>query len=253
MGQQGATIVTGGGRGIGRAIAIRMARETPVLIVGRTASDLASTCAYIQQEGGKAACCVGDIADPTTAERAVTLVHEHDWTVRHLVCNAGIGKGGASATFDRHTWREMFEINVHGSFWFIQVCLPEMQETQHGTICLISSIAGLKGYKYQAAYCATKHALVGLARSLALEHAKHGIVVVPICPAFVASDMTQHTVAGLVKYRGISEAEAENLIAATNPQHRIIPPEEVAEMVAMVCAGQLPSLNGNPLILSGGE
>src|SRR5262249_24411459 len=170
-----------------------------------------------------------------------------------LVCNAGIAKGGAATSFDKQTWRHLFDVNVHGAFWFIQACLPAMVEKECGAIAIISSTAGVRGFNYDAAYCATKHALVGLARRLALEYAKHGIVVVPICPSFVESDMTKQTITGLAKHRGLSEDDARALIARTSPQKRIIPAEEVADAVALVLSGKLPALNGNPLILSGGE
>lgn len=253
MNTQLVTIITGGGRGIGKAVALRMARETAVLLVGRTQASLESACEEIRAAGGVADFVAGDISDPDVAQKAVAKAAEKGWTIRNLVCNAGVGKGGPASTFDKQTWRNMFDVNVHGAFWFIQACLPAMVEQKAGSICIVSSIAGVKGYKYQTAYCATKHALVGLARGLALEHAKNGIVVVPICPSFVESDMTKQTVAGIVKHRKVSEDEARTLIANTNPQKRIIPAEEVAEAVALVASGKLPALNGNPLVLSGGE
>jgi len=248
-----ASIVTGGGRGIGRSIALRMAKETAVLVVGRTQSDLESVCQEIDKQGGTAELCTGDVSDPATAERAVQQAQVKGWTIRNLVLNAGIAKGGAATSFDKDVWREIFAVNVHGSFYFIQACLPALVEQKAGSICLMSSIAGLKGFKYESAYCASKHALVGLARSLALEYAKHGIVVVPICPGFVESDMTRRTIQGLVKHRALSEAQATELVANKNPQRRILPADEVAEAVALVCCGKVPSLNGNPLVLSGGE
>jgi len=248
-----AAIVTGGGRGIGRAIATRLAQAMPVIVVGRTESDLLSICAEIEQRGGLAASCSGNVSDPTTAQRAVQMAGERGWALRHLVCNAGIGKSGPTETFDKHLWRDIIEVNVSGSFQFIQACLPLMLAARQGTICLLSSISGLKGYAYSAAYTTSKHALVGLARALAQEYGKHGIVVVPICPGYVASEMTSRTIRGVMKRRGVSREEAERLVARANPQRRIIPAEEVAEMVAFVCSGKVPSLSGNPLILSGGE
>ena len=128
-----------------------------------------------------------------------------------------------------------------------------MLQARHGVICLISSISGVKGYAYTAAYTASKHALVGLAKSLAQEYGRQGIVIVPICPGFVASEMTTRTIRGVMKRHGLSEEAAEQRVVRANPQRRIIPAEEVAEMVAFVCSGKVPSLSGNPLLLSGGE
>lgn len=247
------TIVTGGGRGIGKAIALRLAQQTAIFVVGRTKEDLEFTCQEIRTAGGIADFFAGDISDPATAEAAVKKIDENGWTIRNLILNAGIGKGGPSATFDKDSWKEIFAVNVHGNFWFAQACLPKLIEQKAGTICIISSIAGIKGYKYQAAYCASKHALVGLARSLSLEYAKSGIIVVPICPSFVNTDMTRRTIDGLMKHRNLSEDAAIKVVAEKSPQKRIIPPEEIAEMVAIVCLGKVSALNGNPLILSGGE
>jgi NAD(P)-dependent dehydrogenase (short-subunit alcohol dehydrogenase family) len=246
------TIITGGGRGIGRTIARRLAAQTPLVLVGRTAADLDAVRSEVVQAGGQAVCCAGDVADPRTAQAAIGHAREQGWKVRNLVCNAGIAKGGATATFDPELWRRIFDVNVHGCFYFIQASLPEMIERRQGTICLMSSISGVKGYKYDAAYTASKHAVVGLARSLALEVGKHGVVVVSLCPSFVESEMTTRTIHGLAQRRGISAAEAQQVVEATNPQSRILPAEEVAEMVAIVCSGLVPSLAGNPMILSGG-
>lgn len=248
-----ATIVTGGGRGIGRAIAKRMASLTPVLVVGRTQSDLESVCTEITAGGGVADFFVGDVSDPATATAAVAQLAAKGLSVGNLVCNAGIGTSGAAHTMDQKAWKDMFAVNVDGAMWFIQACLPQMIERKSGSICVISSVAGVKGFKYQTAYCATKHALVGMARAIALEVAKHNVQVVPICPSFVESEMTDRTIAGLVKHRGISAAEARTIVENTNPQRRIIPAEEVAELVATVCQGLVKSLNGQPLMMMGGE
>ena len=250
---KGTSIITGGGRGIGRAIALRLAKDTNIIVVGRTEKDLISICAEIGKKGGQADYLVGDVSDPKTAGKALAFLKEKSWEVKNLICNAGIAKGGKTETFDKKLWREMFDVNVHGNFYFVQAVLPEMLKNKNGTICLMSSIAGVKGYKNIAAYTATKHALVGFARSLALEYGKHGIVTVPICPSFVETEMTLRTVHGLMERHGISESDARRRVADTTPQKRIMPPEEVAEAVAFVCSGKVPSLSGNPLILSGGE
>lgn len=252
--KNGATsIITGGGRGIGRAIALRLAEDTNIIVVGRTEKDLVSVCEEIKKSGGDADYFMGDIANPETAAKTIALLKDKDWKVKNLICNAGVAKGGKTETFDKELWREMFDVNVHGNFYFVQAVLPEMLKNKKGTICLISSIAGVKGYKNIAAYTATKHALVGFARSLALEYGKHGIVAVPICPSFVETEMTLRTIRGLMERHGISESDARARVADATPQKRIMSPEEVAEAVAFVCFGKVPSLSGNPLILSGGE
>lgn len=248
-----AAIVTGAGRGIGRAAALRLAREMPVVLVGLTQAHLAAVAEEIRAAGGRALCIAGDVADAKTAERAMTAAHAQGWKIGTLVSNAGVGKGGATHDFPLEAWKRLFDVNVHGAFSFVRAALPDMLEAGAGTICLISSTAGVKGYAYSAAYAASKHALVGLARSLAKEYGKRGIVAVPICPGFVDTDMAARTIRGLMTHRGLSEAEARAKIERVNPQRRLIPPEEVAEAIAFVCSGKVPSLSGEPMILGGGE
>ncbi len=252
-GATSATIVTGGGRGIGRAVSSRMAKEGPVILVGRTEADLASAASEIVRDGGSAAYVVGDVREAATATAAVRAAGERGWTVKNLVCNAGIGKSGPTASFDMGLWRDIFAVNVEGAMHCIQACLPGMLASGGGVICLMSSVAGLKGYAYTAAYCASKHALVGLARSLAQEYGGRGIVAVPVCPGFVEGEMTDRTIRGVMERRGIGEDEARARVARANPQGRILAPEEVAEAVAFACCGAAPALSGSPLTLSGGE
>lgn len=247
-----ATIITGGGRGIGRAIALTMSNQTAVLLVGRTESDLTATAEEIRAQGGTCDYIVGDVSNPETASKAVARVAENGWTLLNLVANAGIAKGGAAQTFSKEAWRQIFDVNVHGTFWFVQQCLPSMIASKSGAVCIVSSIAGLKGYKYDAAYCASKHALVGMARSLGLELAKHGISVAAICPGFVESEMTDRTIAGVMKHRGLSQEDAVRLLLEKSGQKRIIPASEVAAIVATVCAGAL-KFDGTALVMTGGE
>ena len=247
------TIVTGAGRGIGRAIALRMAKQTTVMVVGRTSEDLLSVRDEIIARGGSANYMAGDVADPETARRTIDFIVGGSSVVRNLVCSAGIAKSGATESFDTDLWKEILDVNVNGSFHFVKACLPHMLQEKRGAICLISSTAGLYGYSHTAAYCASKHALVGMAKSLAVEHGKNGIVSVAICPGFVESEMTTRSIRSLAARRGFTEAEARERIARVNPQRRIMPPEEVAETVAFICSGKASSLSGNPLVLSGGE
>jgi 3-hydroxybutyrate dehydrogenase len=245
------TVITGGGRGIGRAIALRMSRLTSVLIVGRTTSDLEAVCKEIRLRGGSADYCVGDVGLEGTAALALSKVREHGWTVRNLVCNAGIGKRGPITTLDSNIWRSIFDTNVHGAFYFLQAFLPDMTAAREGAVSIISSTIGLKGAKNDAAYSASKFALVGMAQSAAEEVRKHNIVVVPICPGFVETEMTRRTINGLVRYRGMSEQQAEELIASTNVQGRILFPQEVAEAVAFCSTAARLDRSGKPLLITG--
>jgi NAD(P)-dependent dehydrogenase (short-subunit alcohol dehydrogenase family) len=244
-------IVTGGGRGIGRAIGRRLARDGPVVLVGRDESNLRSACDAIVADGGLAQACAGDVADPETAGRARAAAESRGWWVGRLVCNAGIGRSGPTDQFDPVTWREIFDVNVHGAFYLVRACLPEMARRGRGAVCLISSLAGVKGVPFDAAYTASKHALVGLARSLALEYGKRGVTAVALCPGFVESDMTRRDIARRVRRDGCTVEAAEDKIRKVHPLRRIMSAEEVADVVALVCDGTLASVTGNPLILGG--
>jgi len=248
-----AIIITGAGRGIGRAAALRLASEGPLVLVGLSRAHLDAVANDILARDGRAVIVDGDVADPSTAERAVAAAHAEGWTVGALVASAGIGKGGPTHEFSTEDWRRLFDVNVHGAFHFVRAVLPDMLAAGQGAICLVSSTAGVKGYAYSAGYSATKHALVGLARAMAKEYGKRGIATVPVCPGFVDTDMAKKTIEGLMKHRGFGEAEAREKVERVNPQHRLIPPEEVAEAIAFVVSGKVPALSGEPMILGGGE
>lgn len=247
-----ATVITGGGRGIGKAISLKMAQHSPVLIVGRTESNLRETCRAMTDAGGMADYVVGDVAQPSTAQRTMQRLQENSWKVQNVICNAGIGKSSPTHELSFDQWSQILATNLNGSFNFAQAALPSLMAQRSGTICFIASLAGVKAYPYEAAYTASKHAVVGLAKSLALEYGKHGISVVPICPGFVEGDMTERTINGVAARKRISNSEAREIVARTNPQRRIIHENEIARTVEFVCAGEAPSLSGNPLILSGG-
>jgi NAD(P)-dependent dehydrogenase (short-subunit alcohol dehydrogenase family) len=248
---QPAAIITGGGRGIGRTISLQLSRSHPVLCVGRTSSDLVKTCETIRAQGGTAEFYVGDVANQRTAREIMLKLASLRWTPRTLVCNAGIGKSNSSHELAEVEWRETFDVNVHGSFYLAKAVLPSMKKRGSGTLCFMSSIAGIKSYAYEAAYVASKHATVGLANTLAAEYGKYGITSVAICPGFVEGTMTTRTIKSLAARQNISESEARKIVERANSLQRIIPAQEVAEVVDFVASGKAPSLSGAPLIMGG--
>lgn len=248
-----AIIVTGGGRGLGRAISLQLSGSYHVLLIGRTEADLKATCRAIRKGGGTATYYVGDVALPETAENAISRIHKLGWKLHGIVCNAGIGKSNPTHMLQLAAWHEAFNTNVHGSFYFAKAALPYLLENRGGVLCFISSLAGVKGYAYEAAYTASKHAQVGLAKALAQEYGKHGIVSAALCPGFIEGEMTERTIKGVAGRRNVSEAAARKVVEKTNPQRRIIPEKEVADMVDFICKNSVPSLAGAPIILNGGD
>lgn len=247
-----AAIITGGGRGLGRIIAERLAESYDVMIVGRTESDLVESCESISKMGGTAEYVVADVKDPHSAVAVMVKLSELKWAPAVLICNAGIGKSGQVHEFSTDVWNDIIQTNLNGSFYFSKAVLPVFAEQGNGVICFISSIAGLEGYPYDAAYVASKHAQVGLSKSIAKEYGQHGVISVAICPSYIEGEMTERSINGLAKRRSISYDEARKIIADKNPQKRIISPNEVAGVIAYVCSCKAPSLSGSPMILTGG-
>ena len=255
-----AALVTGGGRGIGREISKALARKLklPVFLIGRNAEALRRTAKEISSSGGTAAWLSIDLGilptgrKPTFAERIKAKLKKLNWSISDLVLNAGIGKSGSSEEVSDEDFLKTFQVNALSMMPLIRMVLPAMKERGQGTVCSINSIAGLKGVSHDAAYSGSKHAQIGIFRSLALEYGKFGISFVPICPGFVEGEMTERSIAALATRKRIDSSEARAIIARTNPQRRIIPPQEVAAVVAFVCSGVAPSLSGSPLILTGG-
>ena len=242
-------VVTGGSRGIGNAIAVRLASVMPVMLVGRSSADLQEARQTIQHSGGEAISFTGDVARPSTARRCVERLHNRGYTVRHLICSAGIGKAGDSHTFDLKVFDQVMKVNVNGAFYFAQACLPDLLAGGSGSISMLSSVLGVRGYKRDTAYTASKHAVVGMCRALHAEYARNNVRVVPLCPGFVESDMTTRYIKGVMNYRKITEAKARAIVARGNASNRILPAEEVADMVASICFDPNFVATGEPLMM----
>lgn len=236
-------VITGASSGIGLATAkILMGRGIQVLGAARSKEKL---------QAARLLALAGDVKDPNYAEQVFGI----DGLERPtgLVCSAGIGGGGATEVLTSDKWQEVIDVNLTGSFLFVQAALKRMLPAGGGHIVLVSSTAGVYGYKRNAAYCASKHALVGLARSVMQEHGKRGIKIYVVCPGAVDTPMTDSMLAGLQKHQDLSLVEAKAKVAALSPQNRIIPAEEVGEFIAELVTGRFPSLAGQPIIMGDGE
>ncbi len=247
-----ATIVTGATRGIGRAIALRMAKKTAVVPVARTQEDIESLCDDLRTKGAHAGGVFGDVSDWETAHAAYTQCRQHGWEPHNLVLNAGIGKSALPHVYASEEFQKIMDVNVMGAFHFIKTFVPRMMENGGGNIILMSSVSGLVASKQDAPYIASKHALVGLAKAMAKDYGAQGIVTVALCPGYVETEMTERSIQKRMKFSGLSRNEAREKIVNINPQHRLIQPEEIAEMVAFICSGKVPSLSGSAVVMSGG-
>jgi NAD(P)-dependent dehydrogenase (short-subunit alcohol dehydrogenase family) len=144
-------------------------------------------------------------------------------------------------------------VNVTGTYLCTRQAVPDMLQVGYGRIVNIASIAGLRGGAYLSAYTTSKHAVIGLTRALALELASKNITVNAVCPGYTDTDIVKDSVANIMRKTGRSEAEALATLVATNPQGRLITPEEVAHTVLWVCGPGAESINGQSIVIAGGE
>jgi NAD(P)-dependent dehydrogenase (short-subunit alcohol dehydrogenase family) len=221
-------VVTGGTRGIGRAIVERFAEAgEQVIALGRRECDV-------------------------TDEAAVAETFGRIGRVDVLVNNAGISSSAPLARTTLDDWGAQHAVNATGAFLCTRAALPGMLEHGSGRIVTVASTAGRAGARYTAAYTASKHAAVGLMRAVAAEVAGTGVTANAVCPAFVRTDMTQGSVERIVAATGRDEASAEAALAAATPLGRLLEPREVAFAVGFFAAAEAGAINGQTLILDGG-
>lgn len=232
-------LVTGATGGIGRAICLRLARESvAVVAAGRNREKLAEMVEQIEGLGGVAWPIEIDLADPASiaagaaeAREACAPIGPLTW----LVNNAGVAISAPLVEKDREQVGDLYErhmqVNFHGARHLFESLLPGMLSAEQGAMVNVASSAGLQGYAYVAAYCASKHALVGYTRAVALELAKKGVRANAVCPHYVDSPMTETSVRRVMETTGKTEQAAREFFASQNPGGRLVSPEEVAEAV----------------------
>jgi NAD(P)-dependent dehydrogenase (short-subunit alcohol dehydrogenase family) len=247
-------VVTGGGRGVGAEVARQLAAAgAAVLVAARTAVEVDRVANELREAGANASSTTCDVSDPRAIERLAEHAHTTFGRVDILVNNAGVAVAAPLARTTLDDWNRLFATNATSAFLCMQAFLPGMVERRWGRIVNVASTAALTGYRYIAAYAASKHALVGLTRSIASEAAGHGVTVNAVCPSYLATRMTEETLARVTAKTGRSRDEALEAITGVNPQKRLIEPHEVATAVAYLCSDAAAGINGATLVIDGGE
>lgn len=248
-------IVTGGGRGIGAAIADELARlGASVTVMGRDRAALERHAASVAGRHGVAARAVAcDVADEASVERAFAEAHDALGDAHVLVNNAGQAASARIVETTRAEWDRLLAVNLTGTFLCTQRALPAMLAARAGRVVNVASTAGVRGYSRLAAYCASKHGVVGLTRAVAAEVAKHGVTVNAVCPGYTESDMAQDAVKSIVRGLGKTPDEARALLAGTTPRGALIQPAEVAAAVAWLCSPGASGINGQAIVINGGD
>jgi 3-hydroxybutyrate dehydrogenase len=250
-------LITGGGRGIGRAIAFAFAREgARVALLARTREQVVETAIAISDECKRdAATWVAcDVSDSSQIEPAFNHIYEtFGRRPDILVNNAGIAESSPFIKTGDEFWQRHLAINLSGTFYFMRAALPSMIERGWGRVINIASIAGKTGAPYIAAYSASKHGVLGLTRSVALEVATKGVTVNAICPGYVDTDMTERAIENIRAKTGKPADETRAFIEQMSPQQRLITSEEVAALALLLASHEGRGINGQAINVDGGS
>jgi NAD(P)-dependent dehydrogenase (short-subunit alcohol dehydrogenase family) len=234
-------LITGGGSGIGRAVALDFAAQgDKVTIAGRRLDALEETNA-----AGDMRVKQVDVTD----EESVNALFDQPYDV--VVANAGAGHGMPVAQMPTKVWDDTIAVNLTGVFYTFRAALQDMQPG--GRLIAMASIASLKGGANLAAYAAAKHGVLGLVRSLAIEVARGGITCNAVCPGFVDTAMADGAVRNVMKRMEIDRAQAEKMLVANNPMRRMITCDEVVAAVKFLASAEASMINGHDMVVSGGE
>jgi len=246
-------VVTGGGRGIGAAVARTLAAAgARVVVSARTAAQVEAVAEEIRAAGHAARAATCDVTDGESVDRLLGAAEVAFGPVEILVNNAGVASSAPLKRVDLDEWNRVLGVNATGTYLCTRAFLPGMIANGWGRVVNIASVAGRTGGAYISAYAASKHAVIGFTRSVAAEVATQGITVNALCPGFVATSMTDESIERIVAKTGSSADEARSHIVRLNPQGRLIEPDEVAFLALALCDQRARGINGQAIGLDGG-
>jgi NAD(P)-dependent dehydrogenase (short-subunit alcohol dehydrogenase family) len=246
-------LVTGGGRGIGRAVALDLAHAgASVAVAARTSAEVEAVAGEIRAKGGHAVALTGDVTRPESVRHLFAAGREALGGIDILVTGAGIAPTAPLVKTPDSLWRDVLETNLSGVFYCLREGLPGMTARGWGRVVNVASIAGRTGYPYIAAYAASKHGVLGLTKCAAVEVATSGVTVNAVCPGYVDTPMLDAGVATIVDKTGLTREEARRRLAEASPQKRLFTTAEVSALVLFLCTDAARGINGQALTLDGG-
>src|SRR3954451_15343292 len=241
-------LITGGGTGIGASAATRLnAAGAKVTVLGRRAEPLE----FIRNIVGGTA-VQADVTDRGEIERAFAEARAANGPIEMLIVNAGIADSAPFAKTSRESWDRIIATNLTAAFDCAQAALPDVLASQNGRLIFVASVASLRGVPYAAHYAASKHGLLGLMRSMALEFAKTNLTVNAVCPGYVDTPITDPSVARVSQITGRSEGDARSAITSMNASGRRVDPQAIGNVIAMLCLPLSGDINGAAITLDGG-
>jgi NAD(P)-dependent dehydrogenase (short-subunit alcohol dehydrogenase family) len=241
-------LITGGGSGIGAATAIELGNAGAKLsLLGRRLPPLNATAI---RTGGTAFQC--DVTEPGAIEKAFDEARTANGPIELLVVNAGIAESAPFHKMTRESWDRIIATNLTAAFDCARAAIGDLLKSENGRLIFVASVASLRGVPYAAHYAASKHGLLGLARSLAAEYAKTNLTVNAICPGYVDTPMTDQSVARVSEITGRSETDSRNAITAMNASGRLVDPEAIARMILTLCLPLSRDINGAAITIDGG-
>ena len=246
-------LVTGGGRGIGRVVALDLARQgVAVAVSSRTAAERDAVAAEVAALGVASVAVPCDVSKADDVRAAFARARAELGGIDILVNGAGVAPSALVARTTDELWHQAIETNLSGAFYCLREVLPEMAERGWGRVVNVASIAGKRGAAYIAAYSASKHGLLGLTKCAALEVVEKGVTVNAVCPGYVDTPMTDAGVTRMAGKTGRSEAEIRKHIEDMSPQKRLFTSEEVSALVLFLCTDAARGITGQALSLDGG-
>jgi 3-hydroxybutyrate dehydrogenase len=247
-------VVTGGGQGIGRAIALAFARAgVHVAVAARSPSTLERVVEEIAGAGGRGHAVRCDVTSSEQVRAAFAEVTDAVGPIDILVNSAGVAESAPLARLDEAQWDRTMAVNLKGTYLCTRAAVPGMVQRKSGRVINVASVAGRVGFAYTAAYCASKHGVLGFTRAIALELARTGVTINAICPGFVDTGMTAESVARIVRTTGRTETEARQALEAMSPQRRLIRPEEVAAVAVFLASDDAAGITGQAIDVDGGQ